>query len=283
MVQSGRVHVFSSNDKHKVNLARLGPGEIFGEIALLSDEPRAASVEAAEDCNPIVVSREAFKEKLGNSDPTVQAMLKMLAGGIIESNNAVIRSIRDLEETFQVKFNNVLEQLPEEKKKNFRKAVLPEINALLGALQNFREDSELGASPNRPGVKPDRRPCVGWLQARHAQRNHDNISEMREIVRFLVKADSPPELALADIKLVMCGDHGFHTIDSPVDEKVYKCQPPELGYEHKHDDQNAQAVNTGVYSQRLVAGHAGIAFVHRHPACLKQEIACKLFQPKGDI
>jgi CRP-like cAMP-binding protein len=153
LVQSGRVHVFSSNDKHKVSLARLGPGEIFGEMALLSDEPRTASVEAVENCNLIVVTREVFKQKLGNSDPTVKAILKMLAGRVIESNNAVIHSInsiRDLEETIRIKFNNVLEQMPEEQKKNFRDSVLPEINDLLEALRGFREDSEPDASPKAP-------------------------------------------------------------------------------------------------------------------------------------
>lgn len=149
LVQSGSVHVFSRDDKTKVSLAWLGPGEIFGEMALLSDEPCTASVEAIDDCNLVVISRQLFLRKLNGSDRTIQAMLKMLTSRVVDANSAVINSvhsIRDLEETIQVTFSNVLENMPEEQKKSFRDAVLPEINRLLEALQSFRDESELTAS-----------------------------------------------------------------------------------------------------------------------------------------
>lgn len=44
---------------------RYGPGEYFGELALLSDKPRAADVVAVEDCSLAVLEREAFDRLLG--------------------------------------------------------------------------------------------------------------------------------------------------------------------------------------------------------------------------
>jgi len=56
ILQSGSVFV------HPLGLAprRLGPGAGFGEIALLHDVPRTATVEAAEEITALVVDRESF-------------------------------------------------------------------------------------------------------------------------------------------------------------------------------------------------------------------------------
>ncbi len=51
-------------------LAGLGPGAIFGEMALVSEAPRAAAVEAGEPCTLLVVSREAL-EKTAAKVPVV--------------------------------------------------------------------------------------------------------------------------------------------------------------------------------------------------------------------
>ncbi|HEX5099625.1 MAG TPA: cyclic nucleotide-binding domain-containing protein, partial [Polyangiaceae bacterium] len=46
-------------------LLTMGPGEVFGEMALLLDEPRAASVEAAEPVTVLVLDKATFTEGLG--------------------------------------------------------------------------------------------------------------------------------------------------------------------------------------------------------------------------
>jgi len=51
-------------------LAALGPGAIFGEMALVSDAPRAASVVAQEPVTLLVASREAL-EALASTEPAV--------------------------------------------------------------------------------------------------------------------------------------------------------------------------------------------------------------------
>jgi NADH dehydrogenase len=47
-------------------LAKLRSGEVFGEAALISDQPRNASVRAATTLDVTVVSRDAFQELLGH-------------------------------------------------------------------------------------------------------------------------------------------------------------------------------------------------------------------------
>lgn len=87
LIQSGEVEVYSKNEDGKeVNFARLGTGEICGEMALISDGIRTASVRTVQDCNLVIITRAAFEEKLKRSDTTIQAVVHMLIRRIISSN-----------------------------------------------------------------------------------------------------------------------------------------------------------------------------------------------------
>jgi len=48
---------------------RLGPGECFGEIALVSDRPRSATVRAVSATNVLAVDREAFQALFATLPP----------------------------------------------------------------------------------------------------------------------------------------------------------------------------------------------------------------------
>ncbi len=87
LIQSGEVRVYTTKNNEQRELARLGVGDICGEMALIDDNARSATVEAAEDCNLIVITRTAFEEKLKNSDPTIQAVVRMLIDRMIYSND----------------------------------------------------------------------------------------------------------------------------------------------------------------------------------------------------
>lgn len=86
LIQSGSVRVFTKRNTQDHELAQLGVGDICGEMALIGDNYRSANVQALEDCNLIVITRTAFEDKLRNSDPTIQAIVKMLISRMIASN-----------------------------------------------------------------------------------------------------------------------------------------------------------------------------------------------------
>lgn len=60
-------------------LARFGPGEFFGEMALLDDEPRSASVYAVTDSLCLVLSRWDFHRQLHGDPDMAVKMLTVLA------------------------------------------------------------------------------------------------------------------------------------------------------------------------------------------------------------
>jgi hypothetical protein len=59
-------------------LREMGPGSVFGEMAIISDTPRTATVEAVDFVQALVVSRRALEEGLG-LDHWVGAFVKALA------------------------------------------------------------------------------------------------------------------------------------------------------------------------------------------------------------
>ncbi len=68
LITSGKVRVFRMKDGVKVPLAVLGRNQIFGEMGMLDDRPRSASVEALEDTEAVVVGPDEFAS-LSSSDP----------------------------------------------------------------------------------------------------------------------------------------------------------------------------------------------------------------------
>ena len=77
----------------RVVLRELGPGDVFGETAVFSDEPRSATVEATEPLVVRVVTRETLTQSLGLQTWTAE-LIKTLAERFREAD----RRARDLDD-----------------------------------------------------------------------------------------------------------------------------------------------------------------------------------------
>lgn len=142
LIQSGTVRVYTENDGKRVDLAKLTAGEIFGEMALIFDENRSASVKAIEDCNLIILTRQTLQQKLERSDPTVRAIITMLTQRVITSNNEVINKksdIQDMIDTTKIIYQNVLAALPRSQQRTFQNGVLPKLDDFFNAIRSFQE------------------------------------------------------------------------------------------------------------------------------------------------
>ena len=65
VIRSGQCEVVRAGDGKKIVLGRMGPGEVFGETAIFTDQPRTASVEAVETVEAWVVDGAALSQELG--------------------------------------------------------------------------------------------------------------------------------------------------------------------------------------------------------------------------
>jgi CRP/FNR family transcriptional regulator, cyclic AMP receptor protein len=59
VVETGEVSILKSWNKQQYEIGRLGPGDCFGEMALIDLFPRSASVVAVQDCTVITLSMES--------------------------------------------------------------------------------------------------------------------------------------------------------------------------------------------------------------------------------
>jgi serine/threonine-protein kinase len=65
IIVSGRCRAYRGTADRDETLLIMGPGEVFGEMALLLDGPRAATVEALEAVTVLVLSKSTMTEALG--------------------------------------------------------------------------------------------------------------------------------------------------------------------------------------------------------------------------
>jgi len=149
LIQSGRVRVFTKADGKDVDLAELGPGNIIGEIALIMDEPRTASVQALEDVNAVVVTRHDFETMMKKTDPTVQSVLRLLSQRLKANNTdekikakASDEEKAELNEEAIEMTRNLAKNLNEERKLLFMELVLPQMAELVKVIRAFRHADE---------------------------------------------------------------------------------------------------------------------------------------------
>ena len=79
-VLSGKVKVYLSDDEGKeIIINILSSGDYFGELALLDDEPRSASVMTLEESKLAVLSKTAFEDCLAKNPQVALPIIKGLS------------------------------------------------------------------------------------------------------------------------------------------------------------------------------------------------------------
>ncbi|MDP6563663.1 MAG: EAL domain-containing protein [Alphaproteobacteria bacterium] len=98
IIERGRVEVSASVDGEKLVIAELGQGEIFGEMSMIDDAPRSATVIAAEDTEVIVIQRSRFQRPLSVADPLMNLLLRVVLSRFRDSQRQFSRKTAELAE-----------------------------------------------------------------------------------------------------------------------------------------------------------------------------------------
>src|SRR5438105_10825692 len=74
IVETGRREVYvAESPGHRITIALMGPDDFFGEMALISEETRTASVRALEDCRLLTLDRKTLYETVpAESDALIE-------------------------------------------------------------------------------------------------------------------------------------------------------------------------------------------------------------------
>jgi CRP/FNR family cyclic AMP-dependent transcriptional regulator len=87
---SGRAKVQRSDaDGKEVILAVLGPGECFGEMSLIDDAPRSASVITLESCDFMAINKDSFKAMMAQSHDMAMKIMKGLVRRLREADKKI--------------------------------------------------------------------------------------------------------------------------------------------------------------------------------------------------
>ena len=90
IILAGRAKVvIDDGEGREVTLTTIGPSEYFGEMSLIDDKPRSASVEALEPCEVLYISKGAFMSCLKDNFDAAMLMLKGVIGRLREADRKI--------------------------------------------------------------------------------------------------------------------------------------------------------------------------------------------------
>lgn len=90
VIISGAADVLIDTPNGAIKVAELGPGQIVGEIAILIDIPRTATIQSPEGLTALRISKENFLRLLHGSPQVGVEIIRVLAARL-EATNAQLR------------------------------------------------------------------------------------------------------------------------------------------------------------------------------------------------
>ena len=103
VIQAGRVRVFrETKDKIRTELTDLSAGAYLGEVALVTGQPRTASVEALEDCRLVKISKSEFDVLLDENPQLARHIIQQLSQWLVAGDQRL-----ETEVVHQVKLRQI--------------------------------------------------------------------------------------------------------------------------------------------------------------------------------
>ncbi|MBN2383703.1 Crp/Fnr family transcriptional regulator [bacterium] len=96
IIHSGKVKISKRIGDVQKTLAILDKGEFFGEMSILNNKPRSATVEVIEEGHLLVIDRKTFETMIRNNVEIALRMIKKMANRLQQSDDQIeILLIRD--------------------------------------------------------------------------------------------------------------------------------------------------------------------------------------------
>lgn len=101
IIRSGKVEIFRRIQQGTLLLATLGEGEIFGEMGVLSEQPRTANASALTDVTLTEIPRVLFLNHMAQEPEEIVLVMRALMERLREANRSVAR-LMDKQAQFQI-------------------------------------------------------------------------------------------------------------------------------------------------------------------------------------
>ncbi len=93
IIVRGEVEVIKEGPERTITIATLGKNQIIGEIAILIDVPRTATIEAMTDLTTLVISKESFYRVVSEFPSVAIGIMRELASRIAKTT-VQVRQVR---------------------------------------------------------------------------------------------------------------------------------------------------------------------------------------------
>lgn len=111
IIDSGHVRIFKTiktgNALKEVELCQLGPKAMFGEMSMIDENKRSASVQAIEPTICTIITKKIFEDQLSRIPPWMVNMIKILVTRLRDTNNK-LRHMVEGQPTAQVNDVSIL-------------------------------------------------------------------------------------------------------------------------------------------------------------------------------
>jgi EAL domain-containing protein (putative c-di-GMP-specific phosphodiesterase class I) len=78
IIESGTVEILLEKEGQLLQISTRGPGSIVGEMAMIDDRPRTATVRALDECHVIEVTRDDFLRHVESADPIIKMVMRVI-------------------------------------------------------------------------------------------------------------------------------------------------------------------------------------------------------------
>lgn len=79
IIESGRVDILIENaEGQETSVGTRGPGAMIGEMAIVDNAPRTATIRALEECKLLEIRAEDFARRLANADPVLRMTIQVI-------------------------------------------------------------------------------------------------------------------------------------------------------------------------------------------------------------
>ena len=102
IILEGKVNITKKVNKKSILINSLGKGEVFGEMGLISQSIRSASVVAVDDVTIGIIEREQFEATVSQLPDDVRAIVKALVDRLRYTSNQLSKIGMELEKTRSV-------------------------------------------------------------------------------------------------------------------------------------------------------------------------------------
>jgi CRP/FNR family cyclic AMP-dependent transcriptional regulator len=93
IIKSSEVKIYKKDALSDVDIARLGAGTIFGEMAIVDNKPRSANVKAVSECLLMEMTRESYYSLIKDAPEVgvkfIDILLNTLAFRLREANKKI--------------------------------------------------------------------------------------------------------------------------------------------------------------------------------------------------